>query len=591
MSKEKTIKKSNGVFPTKTKDVLYNMIKECDKILKKSPDDLEALRRKGIYLHELCFYNPEYIENALICFNKILQINDKDKEMLKRKAGLLTRKETIEEAIIQFDKILEIDPNDVEALCGKGIALQINGKPYLANQYFDKALKIDSNNAIAWKQKGSALSARGETWDEAIECYDKAISINVNDYTVWQDKGTVLHKKGRLDEAIECYDKSLSINPKNCEVMTKKGFALSGKFQFKDAIEWFDASLSIKNNELEALKGKADAVFFLERIKDALEIYESILELNPRYGDVWRQKGYCQLNLGQKQEAVNSFTKAVEINADDYDSIKEKKNLNKEGIISSDFKDEILLPDKDESYAIEVNSISKSFKIQHEKFETLFSLATNIFSKKRFEILPVLNDISFKIRKGEMLGIIGKNGSGKTTLLKILAGILNPDKGSVKINGTIAPLLQLGTGFQGELTAKENIILSGLLLGFSKKEMLKRMNKIIEFAEIEKFADTKIKNFSSGMYARLAFSISIQINPDILLIDEILAVGDINFVKKSYNEFLKFREMGKTIIFVSHSLDHIKNLCDRAVLLNSGKIEIIGNPQKVIEYYTNTNRS
>jgi lipopolysaccharide transport system ATP-binding protein len=243
------------------------------------------------------------------------------------------------------------------------------------------------------------------------------------------------------------------------------------------------------------------------------------------------------------------------------------------------------------NYAIIVDKISKSFKIYHEKNETLFSILTNIFSKRNYEVLNVLQDITLNLKKGEMLGIIGLNGSGKTTLLKILSGILKADSGQIKINGTIAPLLQLGVGFNGELTARENIILSGMLLGFSKLEMKNKVDEIIKFAELEKFVDTKIKNFSSGMYIRLAFSTAMQIDPDILLVDEVLAVGDINFVKKSYNEFLSFKEKGKSIIFVSHSLDHIRNLCDRAMVLESGKIKVIGNANQVVEQYIKFNET
>jgi lipopolysaccharide transport system ATP-binding protein len=241
------------------------------------------------------------------------------------------------------------------------------------------------------------------------------------------------------------------------------------------------------------------------------------------------------------------------------------------------------------NYAIIVNKISKRFKNYHEKNETLFSILTNMFSKRSYDILNVLQDITFNLKKGEMLGIIGLNGSGKTTLLKILSGIIKADSGQIKINGTIAPLLQLGVGFNGELTARENIILSGMLLGFSKLEIKNKVDEIIKFAELEKFVDTKIKNFSSGMYIRLAFSTAIQIDPDILLVDEVLAVGDINFVKKSYNEFLSFKEKGKSIIFVSHSLEHIRNLCDRAMVLESGVIKIIGSVDDAIQYYTGTN--
>ena len=239
----------------------------------------------------------------------------------------------------------------------------------------------------------------------------------------------------------------------------------------------------------------------------------------------------------------------------------------------------------DEIY-VNVKHVSKRFRLYHEKRTTIYESITGYFSrKKHYEILQALDDITFDVKKGEMFGIIGKNGSGKTTLLRILSHIYRPDSGSVDIKGTIIPVLALGLGFHPELTATTNIIQSGILLGFSKKDISNRVDDVIKFAELEKFADIKIKNFSSGMQMRLAFSTAVQVDPDVLILDEVFAVGDLNFQKKCFNKIMDFKKSGKSIIFVSHDMAPIKNFCDRVMFLNSGRAEIIGTPDEAIASY------
>lgn len=238
--------------------------------------------------------------------------------------------------------------------------------------------------------------------------------------------------------------------------------------------------------------------------------------------------------------------------------------------------------------AIEIRNLSKSFRVFHEKRSTLYEHLVGMLNrKKNYEKLNVLDNVSFDVKKGEMIGIIGKNGEGKTTLLRILSGIFKPDSGSVKVNGSITSFLELGSGFQPELTAVDNVILYGILLGFTRKEMKEKLQKILEFAELEKFADTKLKNFSSGMYARLAFATAIQVDPDILLVDEVLSVGDVPFQEKSFQTFLAFKKKGKTIVFVTHNLAQVQRLCDRAIFLMNGKIRKIGNPNEVVNEFYN----
>ena len=220
--------------------------------------------------------------------------------------------------------------------------------------------------------------------------------------------------------------------------------------------------------------------------------------------------------------------------------------------------------------AIDVKNLTKDFRIYHEKRDSIYEALTGFFSKRKYyEKLPVLDNISFDVKKGEMFGIIGRNGMGKTTLLRLMAGIYRPDSGSITVNGSVIPFLGLGSGFQLDLTARTNVIFYGKLLGISKKEIEAKVDEIIKFAELEKFQDTKLKNFSSGMYARLAFATAVQVNPDIILVDEILSVGDIGFHRKSYETFISFKRADKSIVLVTHDLKAVRDNCDRAMFLNN----------------------
>ncbi len=243
--------------------------------------------------------------------------------------------------------------------------------------------------------------------------------------------------------------------------------------------------------------------------------------------------------------------------------------------------------------ALSVKNVSKTFKLPHERHSGLKqSLISKLGGKHRkgYEEQHVLKDISFEVKKGEFFGIVGRNGSGKSTLLKLISNIYEPDSGKIKINGSLTPFIELGVGFNPELTGRENVYLNGALMGFSRKEMDAKYDTIVNFAEIEEFMDQKLKNYSSGMQVRLAFSIAIQSHSDILILDEVLAVGDEAFQRKCNDFFDQIKQdETKTIILVTHGMGNVKRYCDRALLLNDGSIDMIAGPDEVADAYSKLN--
>ena len=246
---------------------------------------------------------------------------------------------------------------------------------------------------------------------------------------------------------------------------------------------------------------------------------------------------------------------------------------------------EISIPENDT--AVSVKNLHKSFKLPTEQ---AFGLKQAIFNRLRgikgYKEQKVLKGLNFEIKKGDFIGIVGRNGSGKSTLLKILAGIYYPEKGEVIINGNLVPFIELGVGFNPELTGRENVYLNGALLGFSNDEMDKMYNDIWEFAELKDFQDQKLKNYSSGMQVRLAFSIAIRARGDILLLDEVLAVGDAAFQQKCNDYFASLKDKKQTVILVTHSMENVRKFCTRAILIDNGKITKDGDPNEVATAYT-----
>jgi ABC-2 type transport system ATP-binding protein len=238
---------------------------------------------------------------------------------------------------------------------------------------------------------------------------------------------------------------------------------------------------------------------------------------------------------------------------------------------------------------IEVNNVSMRFKMTKER---IFSLKEYFIKFVKgelvFEEFRALTDVSFSVKKGEILGIIGYNGAGKSTMLKVISGIMNPTSGYIKVEGVISPLIELGSGFDMELTARENIFLNGYILGYSKKFIKEHFDKIVEFSELEEFLDVPVKNFSSGMIARLGFAIATIVQPEILIVDEILSVGDFKFQEKSENKIKEMLASGTTVILVSHAINQIEDICTKVLWLEHGRVRGYGNTKEICEEYKNS---
>lgn len=240
--------------------------------------------------------------------------------------------------------------------------------------------------------------------------------------------------------------------------------------------------------------------------------------------------------------------------------------------------------DKNNDIAIEVNDVDKSFKVYYDKANTLKERIL-FWNRNRHEVREVLSDITLTIRKGETVALVGINGSGKSTLLKLMTQIIYPNKGTIKTYGKLVSLLELGAGFHPDFSGRENIYFNASIFGLSKKEIDARLDDIISFSELGEYIDNPVRTYSSGMYMRLAFSIAINVDAEILLIDEILAVGDQHFQERCYEKMMELKKEGKTMVFVTHSMSAVKKFCDRAVWLSNGRIRMDGNTEDVVNEY------
>lgn len=243
------------------------------------------------------------------------------------------------------------------------------------------------------------------------------------------------------------------------------------------------------------------------------------------------------------------------------------------------------MAEKNEEYAIIVDNVHKTFNVYLDKANTIKEKLLFIFSRNRKEKREVLKGVNLKIKKGETVALIGVNGGGKSTLLKLMTKIIYPSKGKIITNGKLTSLLELGAGFHPDFSGRENIYFNASIFGLTKKEIDERLEEIIEFSELKDYIDNPVRTYSSGMYMRLAFSVAINVDADILLIDEILSVGDQHFQEKCYNKIEELRKDGKTMVLVTHSLESVKRLCNRAVWLHEGIIKMDGNSEDVVEKY------
>lgn len=235
---------------------------------------------------------------------------------------------------------------------------------------------------------------------------------------------------------------------------------------------------------------------------------------------------------------------------------------------------------------VDVDNVTVRFNLANQKVDNLKEYFIKLLKKElMFQEFLAVKDVSFQIRKGEAWGLIGANGSGKSTLLKAISGIIKPYKGNISVNGSVAPLIELGAGFDPECTARENILLNGCVLGHSKKYVQEHFQEIVDFAELHQFLDSPIKNYSSGMRARLGFAVATMVKPDVLIVDEVLAVGDYKFQKKCMKRMRELLDGGTTLLFVSHSIDQVRNLCDHAIWLDHGVARLQGEAAEVCDAY------
>jgi ABC-type polysaccharide/polyol phosphate transport system ATPase subunit len=239
--------------------------------------------------------------------------------------------------------------------------------------------------------------------------------------------------------------------------------------------------------------------------------------------------------------------------------------------------------------AITVDGVSKTFRLPHQRYSTLKERALHPLRSRAIDELHALHDVSVTVARGEFFGIVGRNGSGKSTLLKCLAGIYEADGGRMQVEGKLSPFIELGVGFNPDLTARDNVLINAIMLGLSRREARERFDDIVAFAELEDFLDLKLKNYSSGMHVRLAFAVATQVDADVLLIDEVLAVGDAAFQQKCFDQFLRLKAAGRTIVLVTHDMHAVERFCDRAMLLERGRIVDIGDPHHVAQAYNEIN--
>src|ERR687895_1660544 len=239
--------------------------------------------------------------------------------------------------------------------------------------------------------------------------------------------------------------------------------------------------------------------------------------------------------------------------------------------------------------AVSVEGAYKTFQIPHQQYHTIKERVLHPFRSRTYDAFHAMNDITLHVRRGEFFGIVGRNGSGKSTLLKCIAGIYQLDGGTIDVEGRLSPFIELGVGFNPDLAAEDNVIINAVMMGLSRSESRRRFKDIVAFAELEEFVDLKLKNYSSGMAVRLGFAVSTQVDADVLLVDEVLAVGDASFQQKCFEMFQRLKAEGKTILFVTHDMGLVERFCDRAMLLERGRVLQVGDPHEIGLLYNQVN--
>ncbi len=315
-------------------------------------------------------------------------------------------------------------------------------------------------------------------------------------------------------------------------------------------------------------------------------VNEQKIDINNNLNDIQNTKSSSNTNINQNNMNSKIRPDSTENKTDKTKNIestenKTDKTKNIDSILSN------IIPNYNENISIELKNVDLTFNVSNEKVDTIkesFIRTLKRDKSKKIKI-HVLKDITFKIYKGEKIGIIGYNGAGKSTLLNVISGIYPPDKGTVVTNGNLSPLLSLGAGFDYNYSGRKNIILNGAVLGYNREFIEEKMDEIIEFSELGEFIDIPIKNYSSGMLAKLGFSIATAVEPDILIVDEILGVGDVSFQKKSSDKIKSLMDGGTTVLFVSHSIPQVRSICDKAIWIDKGEVREIGEVNKVCDNY------
>ena len=370
--------------------------------------------------------------------------------------------------------------------------------------------------------------------------------------------------------------------------------------QKNDNLE-FDKSVN-KNSNNNLLNNQNKRNVLIKKIMDKYGLsFQEANEILIRFEKKEKVKNNSNVRLSEKvsnfKSDANVVNNKIGLERENVNRLKEQKNINNQGNRNHESNPgdekkvdgllEDIIPNYNKQVSIIVNHADLTFEVQNEKIDTLKESFIRTLKRDKSKKIKIhaINDVSFKIYKGEKVGIIGYNGAGKSTLLNLITGIYPPDKGSVTTYGKISPLLSLGAGFDANFSGRKNIILNGAVLGYDKEFLESKVDEIIEFSELGEFIDIPIKNYSAGMLAKLGFSIATVVNPDILIVDEVLGVGDVTFRKKSVDKMKSLMDGGTTVLFVSHSIPQIRELCDKAIWIDSGKLREIGEVNKVCDHY------